>query len=185
MHLFTKSLSCKQKNISLVKKVHQVWEDMMKKISVTLLIVFLFTMAYSVKPAYACECEGVGTPGYWKNHPEAWPVDRIDIWVNNQIVASYTKAQALEWLNSSVRNDKSITMFKAVVAATLNRLNYCGCADIEDWIWYGHQWLSKYPVGSDVPASSYAWQWGEFKGERIYWMLDQYNNGWLCQPPRD
>src|SRR6185503_2976132 len=35
---------------------------------------------------------GTGTPGYWKNHAEAWPVSGITIGPN-----TYTKAQAITW----------------------------------------------------------------------------------------
>ena len=47
---------------------------------------------------------GTGTPGYWKNHPNAWPVATI-------IVGGvpYTKAQAIAWL-SKVGKDKTTTI---------------------------------------------------------------------------
>jgi hypothetical protein len=36
---------------------------------------------------------GTGTPGYWKNHPDAWPVSSITVGG-----VAYTKAQAIAWL---------------------------------------------------------------------------------------
>jgi hypothetical protein len=44
---------------------------------------------------------GTGTPGYWKNHPDAWPVTQITV---GGIV--YTKVQAIYWLGH-VGTDKT------------------------------------------------------------------------------
>jgi hypothetical protein len=41
--------------------------------------------------------------------------------------------------------------------------------------------LTTHPVGSDVKAGSCAWE----AGECLYCTLDDYNNGYLCAPPRD
>jgi len=57
---------------------------------------------------------GTGTPGYWKNHPEAWPVESITIGPN-----TYPKAKAIEWLGK-VGKDKSTTIFASYVAAYLS-----------------------------------------------------------------
>jgi hypothetical protein len=48
---------------------------------------------------------GTGTPGYWKKHPEAWPVQNITVGG-----VTYTKAQAIAWLGK-VGKDKTTTMF--------------------------------------------------------------------------
>ena len=58
---------------------------------------------------------GTGTPGYWKNHPEAWPVDEITIGG-----VTYTKVEAIAIMNTPEKGDKTYTMFSALVAATLN-----------------------------------------------------------------
>src|SRR2546428_10904751 len=59
---------------------------------------------------------GTGTPGYWKNHPDAWPVSSITVGG-----VSYTKAQAIYWLGH-VGTDKTTTMFSSLVPAMLNVL---------------------------------------------------------------
>src|SRR6185503_10780085 len=41
----------------------------------------------------AAQQPGTGTPGYWKNHANAWPVQEIPV---GGII--YTKAQAIAWL---------------------------------------------------------------------------------------
>src|SRR5262249_27465523 len=44
---------------------------------------------------------GTGTPGYWKNHPDAWPVSSITVGG-----VTYTKDQAISWLGK-VGKDKT------------------------------------------------------------------------------
>jgi hypothetical protein len=120
-------------------------------------------------------CPGTGTPGYWKNHPEAWPVSSITIGGK-----TYSKTMALYWMKRS-DGDKSITLFRALVAAKLNVLigNDSGC--IKDTIAAADAWFSKYMLGSNIQADSYAWK----VGEPLYLYLDKYNNGGLCCPSRD
>jgi hypothetical protein len=148
-----------------------------KWLSLGVLVVLVMSLAPAVSPAEACCCcdgPGTGTPGYWKNHPEAWP-ESITIGG-----VTYSKDEALDWLNSPVKGDKTITMFKALVAAKLNV--WAGnCSDcIAGTIADADKWLAAYPVGSGVHGNSAAWRCGE----KYYWMLDKYNNGYLCAPPR-
>src|SRR5215471_530349 len=98
---------------------------------------------------------GTGTPGYWKNHPDAWPVDSIT--VGGKI---YTKAEAIAWLGK-VGKDKSTTMLSSLVPAMLNGLigNDTSCVDAT--IAAADAWMKTYPVGSNIAGSSAAWQAGE------------------------
>jgi hypothetical protein len=128
---------------------------------------------------------GTGTPGYWKNHPEAWPVESITI--GNQ---TYTKAEALALLTMAVAepwpdngSDVSLILFRALVAAKLNVLvgNESSCVDTT--IAKADAWMVKYApngVPANVAASSRAWK----EGEPLYKTLDDYNNGLLCAPSR-
>ncbi|HYU35247.1 MAG TPA: SdrD B-like domain-containing protein [Thermoanaerobaculia bacterium] len=121
---------------------------------------------------------GTGTPGYWKNHPEAWPVDQITIGG-----VTYTKEQALYWLGQSDDHDKTITLFRALVAAKLNVAigNLSSC--IEGTINSADQWMATYgPVGSGVTGGGSNSPWRT--GEPLYLRLDDYNNGRLCAPHR-
>lgn len=124
-----------------------------------------------------CDQPGTGTPGYWKNHPEAWPVDAITI-----CDTTYDKAEAIEYMSMRTKGDKTITLFKALTAAYLNVLIGNDDSCIADIISRADGWMCMYgPVGSGVSADSYAWN----KGEYLYWKLDAYNNGKLCAPSRD
>lgn len=132
---------------------------------------------------------GTGTPGYWKNHPEAWPVPSITIGytiVNGTKVGgvSYSMAEAIGWLES-VGKDKRTTMFSSLVPAMLNVLigndNTCVASTIDA----ANAWIANYlpmnDVTKKVAASSYAWK----VGEPLHRLMDNYNNGGLCAPHRD
>jgi hypothetical protein len=125
---------------------------------------------------------GTGTPGYWKNHPDAWPVSTITVGVVNGVGGvTYTKAQAIMWLGK-VGKDKTTTMFSSLVPAILNGLIGNDTSCVSDAIKAGHAWMAAYgPVGSGVAGGSYAWS----VGEPTHQTLDAYNNGLLCAPHRN
>jgi len=119
---------------------------------------------------------GTGTPGYWKNHPEAWTLDPV-------IVGGvpYTKVQALAWLDL-VGKDKTTTMFSSLVSAKLNLAFGTDPSCVLSTIVLADAWMAKYgPVGSRVEASSFAWK----VGEPLHRLMDNYNNGMLCAPHRN
>jgi len=71
---------------------------------------------------FRCICDEpngcTGTPGYWKNHSDAWPVSSL-------IVGGvhYTKAQLMVILDQSTGGDATIKLFHHLVAAKLNVLH--------------------------------------------------------------
>ncbi|MBI5040569.1 MAG: hypothetical protein HZB57_05030 [Gammaproteobacteria bacterium] len=124
---------------------------------------------------------GTGTPGYWKNHSEAWPVESITIGG-----VTYPKATAISLMSLAEGNakkaDKTITMFKALVAAKLNVALGTEASCINQTIENADDWMATYgPVRSQVLASSQAW----VMGSPLHAQLDDYNNGRLCAPHRD
>jgi hypothetical protein len=122
------------------------------------------------------EQPGTGTPGYWKNHPNAWPEPTITV---GGIV--YTKDQAITWLRK-VSKDKTTTMFSSLVPAMLNVRIGNDASCVSSTIDAANEWMATYgPVGSGVAASSTAWR----IGESLHSHLDSYNNGLLCAPHRD
>jgi hypothetical protein len=137
-------------------------------VTVALALVSLF--AFTAAPAVACDCCCCTphTPGYWMNHPDAWPVSSLTIGG-----VTYTQAQAIAWMGTPASGDKSITMFRALAAAMLN--DFSGCPTF--WaIPRANCWMAMNgPVCSGVKASSSAWQCG---GECLYWALDGWNNGY-------
>ncbi len=121
---------------------------------------------------------GTGTPGYWMNHPEAWPVSSITIGGRG-----YTMDEAIMFMKAPVANDKTYTMFAALVAAKLNVMigNDASCASAA--IAAADAWIAPYRIGLDpVSAGGKNSPWRT--GEPLYLILDNYNNGLLCAPPR-
>jgi WD40 repeat protein len=119
---------------------------------------------------------GTATPGYWKNHPEAWPVEAVVVGG-----VTYSKSQALDWLWRS-GPDKTLTMFASLLSAKLNVLAGNDQSCVASTIEAADAWMATYgPVGSLVRASSYAWK----VGEPLHRLMDNYNNGMLCAPERD
>ena len=58
------------------------------------------------------------TVGYWKNHPEAWPVTNLTLGTVN-----YTQAQLLQILNQPVSGNGLVSLAHQLIAAKLNILN--------------------------------------------------------------
>jgi hypothetical protein len=117
---------------------------------------------------------GTGTPGYWKNHPDAWPDPSITVGG-----VTYTVAQAISWLNKTGK-DKTVTMFQSLVSAMLSvKIGNDGSC-INTSIAQGNAWLATYHLGSNVAGGSQAWA----IGNPIQSTLDAYDNGLLCAPHR-
>jgi PKD repeat protein len=122
---------------------------------------------------------GTGTPGYWKTHPEAWPVEEITIGG-----VTYTKDEAIAYMLVNNSRDVTYIMFRSLVAAKLNVLIGNDASCIEDTIGLADDWMATHgPVGSDVNAGGKDSPWRS--GEPLYFMLDAYNNGLFCAPYRD
>jgi len=121
---------------------------------------------------------GTGTPGYWKNHPEAWPVDEITIGG-----MTYTKSQAIDIMETSNPGpkDKTYDMFRHLVAAKLNVIIGCESSCIDQTIIDTDAWMAIHPVGSGVYANNPAWKTIEPK----YELLWHYNEGDLCALSRE
>jgi len=123
---------------------------------------------------------GTGTPGYWKNHADAWPVPGLTVGG-----VYYTKAQMITWLGK-VGKDKTTTMFSSLVSARLNVIIGNDSSCVASTIVAADLWMTKPlvgygPVGSGVMASSPAWT----IGEPLHQQMDAYNNGLLCAPHRN
>ncbi|HSS49624.1 MAG TPA: SdrD B-like domain-containing protein, partial [Thermoanaerobaculia bacterium] len=119
---------------------------------------------------------GTGTLGYWKNHPDAWPVQSITIGG-----ITYTKDQAITWLGTPVGGDESIALFHQLVPAELNALVSNNISCIFPTIQAADAWMAQHPVGSGVSTSSTAGQ----QGGSYETQLNSYNNGNLCAPHRN
>jgi hypothetical protein len=122
------------------------------------------------------QAPGTGTPGYWQNHPEAWPVPSITI---GGVV--YSRAAAIALIQQPGK-DRTLTMFSSLASAKLNVLGGNDSSCVASTIELADAWMATHgPVGSDVRAASFAWK----VGEPLHRLMDNYNNGMLCAPHRD
>ena len=120
---------------------------------------------------------GTGTPGYWKNHPEAWPAGATPIVISATL--SYDRDEAIAWMGR-VGKDKTTTIFASYVSAYLNTFigNQSSC--VSPAMKAAKAWLAVHQVGSNVAGSSADWQQIEWAHQT----MDAYNNGQLCAPHR-
>ncbi len=123
-----------------------------------------------VPPTYPCYPH---SKGYWKNHPDAWPTDELELGGIN-----YTKEEALAILIGANAKDATRMLTAQLIAAKLNRLagcaphfNYCNeTVNIDEIIDEADTFLETYPLGSDPR--------GDARQEALHIkdLLDLYNN---------
>ena len=158
-----------------------------KKKKLVFAVLALLLLGLSTAPVLANPvppCPGTGTPGYWKNHPEEWADFTCWECFGLDPDLPWTQNDVIDMLETPTKGDKTYTLFRAVVAAKLNRVagngGDCWCC-VKKTHRRAREWLLDHPVGSGVKANSQAWK----KAEPWYQKLDDYNNGLLCAPPRD
>jgi hypothetical protein len=76
--------------------------------------------------------------GYWRNHPDAWPVDSLAL--GNE---TYTQAELLDLLNRPTRGDASLILVQQLIAAHLNVANGADDSTIAATIAAADTWLAK------------------------------------------
>ncbi len=107
------------------------------------------------------------TQGYWKNHPDEWPVASLNLGSVN-----YTKAQLLSILNQPVQGNGLVLLSRQLIAAKLNIANGADPDDIADKIAAADALIGSKavpPVGTDsVPTSDVS---------AIADMIAMYNEG--------
>lgn len=119
------------------------------------------------------EGPGVRGMGYWKNHPEAWPVDQLTL--GGRV---FTKMQLLTLLRLGEKGDKTKHMLRELVAAKLNVAAGNDASCVQESIDMADSWLARFPVCSGVRASSMTWK--RIMG--VVKTLADYNDGELCAP---
>jgi hypothetical protein len=79
-------------------------------------------------------------PGYWKNHPSAWPATSLIL--GNQ---SYTQSELLSLLNTSTNSDASLVLAQHLIASKLDILNFSDPAPASRSIANADGLLAQYP----------------------------------------
>jgi hypothetical protein len=119
------------------------------------------------------------TQGYWKNHPDAWPLDSLTL---GGVVYSKQELLALFW--TSPDGDASLILVHQLMAALLNQASGAGIppevsqafSDAQAWLAANADADGRLPFG--VAASSAAGQQAVALGETF----DRFNNG-MAGPP--
>lgn len=117
-----------------------------------------FTYCYEAEPY---------TIGYWKNHPEAWPVTSLTIGD-----VTYDQTQLLDILWNAKAKDATHMLAAQLIAAKLNVLNGAYSPTISETIDEADAFLTEHPYGSN-PRGADRSHALELKDT-----LDYFNNGY-------
>ena len=134
---------------------------------------------------------GTGTPGYWKNHDDVWPVADgtliIGDWNHDwecsgdETCLTLSQEDALAALTTPPKGDATWILARALVTAWLNVSAGNDASCIAGTIDAAVAWLQAYPIGSGVGGGAEAWS----EAAPLAAALDDYNNGLLCGVHRD
>ena len=108
------------------------------------------------------------TMGYWMNHPEAWPVEEIEIGG-----VTHTKEDAIIILETPPEGDATYILAHQLIAAKLNVANGAESNGLGDTITDADAWLTANIFGSDPTDPARA------QGIALAEVLDDFNNGLL------
>jgi hypothetical protein len=157
------------------------WSRLAKPIVVVAILCGIFTAAHYVRGTMAELTDSVSsdeqlfrsgfwvctyTLGYWRNHPDAWPVEEITVGG-----VTYWKAEAISILETPSDDAVPYIIIKQLIAAKLNMLNGADPSAIEDTIPTADAWLEAHPLGSN-PSDPERQEGIDLSEE-----LDDYNNG--------
>jgi hypothetical protein len=106
------------------------------------------------------------TLGYWKKHPDIWPVDEITIGD-----VTYPKEEAVGILDIQPQGDVTYILAHQLIAAMLNVANGADHNDIGGTISDADVWLVDHPLGSDPSNPE------REEGIRLAETLTDYNEG--------
>ncbi|MEC7520734.1 MAG: hypothetical protein VYE22_12750 [Myxococcota bacterium] len=109
------------------------------------------------------------TQGFWKNHPEAWPVTSLTIGPH-----TYDQAQLLALLRTPVRGDASVALAHQLIAAELNVA--AGAAPVPA-IADAQTWMSAHGGGAMLPYGVRASSPAGRMAVRLNEALTAYNEG--------
>ncbi len=119
--------------------------------------------------------QGLRGQGYWKTHPEAWPVSSLPLGGK-----SYAKTELLALLSSSSNGDASLILARQLIAAKLNIASGADPAAISATITHADGLLSSFAgkLPYNVKTSSATGQAMVTDGKT----LEDYNRGLLSCP---
>jgi len=91
--------------------------------------------------------------GFWKSHPEAWPVSTVTVGS-----VTYTKAEAIAILKTRAKGDMTYVMWREVLCAQLNIAAVPNAPYLSPHAFdLPREFLANNPLGSGVTRSSTTW----------------------------
>ena len=107
------------------------------------------------------------TIGYWKNHPDDWPLEQVAIGG-----VMYSKADAIKKiLKARPRGDATIILARQLLAALLNEAAGADTREVLVAMAQADAWLVAHPLGSDPGGDS------RCLALELAKLLDDFNNG--------
>ena len=119
---------------------------MIKKIGILALLV---TLVASTTVASVMAC--TWTPGYWKNHPDAWPTSATPMTIGGN---QYSKNDLLVFLRTPVRGDAWMNLMQKYIAMQLSKATVYG-TDADYLLEAAEEWFDDNPTGpirANTPA---------------------------------
>lgn len=108
------------------------------------------------------------TQGYWKNHPEAWPVSSLELGDR-----TYSQADLITLMETATRGDRSLQLADQLIAAKLSVLRGADDSDVDDVIADADVWLVDHDDGDGLPFGTRGWDGADTLADT----LDAFNNG--------
>lgn len=112
------------------------------------------------------------TQGYWKNHPNAWPVNSLVLGTSGN---SYSKTALIAIFNTPVAGNGLILLAHQLIAAKLNVAAGAGCAAANTAIAQGDALIGSLIVGVGSLRTSAV--------STVATTLDNFNNGNIASCP--
>lgn len=142
---------------------------------------FLFFVARSADPSHAIFTDTeslrlrfeagswggcVRSMGFWKNHPEDWPVDEISL---GGVV--YSQEAAIAILDTPAKGDATYVLAQQLIVAKLNVASGGDGSAINETIQAADVWITTHPLGSDPDKEA------REEGIELAELLESYNVG--------
>lgn len=119
-------------------------------------------LSFCMPPSFPCTY----TQGYWKNHPDAWPVSSLVLGTNGK---SYTKSQLIAILKTPVRGNGLISLAYQLIAAKLNVANGADPSAVAAYITQADQMIGSLTIPNGMLPTALT--------SGLAGQLDAYNNG--------
>jgi hypothetical protein len=103
-------------------------------------------VSIAVPNAMAC----TWTPGFWKNHPDAWPTSATPMTIGG---TSYSKIQLMAFLWSPNKGDAWINLMQKYIAMQLSKATVYGTA-ADSLLAQAEAWFNSNPTGPVAPSST-------------------------------